>query len=116
MLAALTGVKELILSEEEAKSLSDAARAVAKEYQYFLTDKQIAWFNLTCVCGNIYGTRMMAWGLRRGAEKRPKVSAPPASAPAGAAPPVNGHAADARETLNLTPNFLTAPPVGEEVP
>lgn len=114
-------VKEFELTEEEARKLSDASKEVAKHYSIGLTDKQLAWFNLTLVAGNLYGPRVIAFGIRKGSERRAKVvpirpgpgpgQAPGPSAAPPTAAPVNGSPG-----IDLTPAFMTAPPVGEEIP
>lgn len=119
-LAALVNVRELELSEDEARKLSDASKEVLKHYPLGVSDKTIAWVNLAVIAGGVYGTRIMAYNVRRGAERRARVvnlpTAPPASAGPGAAPgpaakAPNGHAAN----FDLTPDFLTVPPEGETV-
>lgn len=89
--------------------MADAGKEVMKHYSFGMSEKRLAWINLTVVCGGIYGTRMMAWGIRKRAEPpKPKAAAP--SSPSSPPPP-NGHAA--AHEINLTPAFMTAPVVDE---
>lgn len=110
-------VKEAELTEEEARKLADASREVMKHYPLGISDKTLAWVNLTLVAGNVYGPRAVAWGIRRATERRAKVvpirpGPAPAQAPQQpAAAPVNG-----APGIDLTPPFMTAPPVNEEIP
>jgi hypothetical protein len=114
-LAAFVNVREFALEDEEARKLSEAAKDVMRHYPIGFSEKTLAWVNLGVVGCGVYGTRFMAYQMRKGAERKERMATVPASAPGaapGAAPPpaANGHAAD------LTPPFLTVPPEGESIP
>jgi hypothetical protein len=116
VLATLTTVRELELTEEEARKLADASKEVLRHYPLGLSDKTLAWVNLSLVGANVYGPRAMAWGIRRAGERRPKMQAP-ASGPSGpAAAPVKPRPVNGQPGLDLTPAFMTAPPEHEDVP
>lgn len=122
-LAALVNIREFELSEDEAGKLSEASKEVLKHYPLGVSEKTLAWVNLAIVGGGIYGTRFMAYNIRKAAERRarmvnvtPAAAAAAASASSGQAPATgatatNGHAAN----FDLTPGFLTVPPEGETV-
>ena len=80
-LAAMTGVKELALEEAEARKLSEATKEVIKHYPIGVSDKQLAWINLGVVAFGVYGTRVMAFNVRRAADRRARVAAMPPPAP-----------------------------------
>lgn len=119
-LAQLSGIKELELDDDEARKLSEASKEVLKHYPLGVSEKTLAWVNLTVVAGGIYGIRFMAWNVRKSAEKRARTitltpapgSSGQAAGQAPSAPPPNGHAAN---NLDLTPPFLTVPPEGETI-
>lgn len=70
-LAAITHTPELQLDESEAKSMSTAAARVARHYPILdkIGDKAIDHANLVVVLSSVYGSRAIAWGMRRTAEK-----------------------------------------------
>lgn len=109
-------VKEIELSEEEAGKLSQASKEVLKHYPLGVSEKTLAWVNLAIVGGSIYGTRFMAYNIRKSAERKARIVNLTAAPSSGAAPPPppapNGHAAN----YDLTPPFLTVPPEGEIIP
>jgi hypothetical protein len=113
----LTGVREFALDPDESAQFADAAKEVMRHYPIGLSEKTLAWINLAIVGGGIYGTRFMAYNLRKSAERKARIvnlspagSGAPGPAPGPASPPpANGHAAD------LTPAFLTVPPEGETI-
>lgn len=95
MIAAFTKSAELAITEDEAKSLADAAQNVASFYNVGATQKQVAWVNLATTMGFIYGPRFVAM-YRNAPVKTPKPVTPkpfevPRPMPAH---PVNGHAAN----------------------
>ena len=116
-MASLVNIREIELSEDEAKKLSEASKEVLKHYPVGLSDKTLAWVNLAVIAGGIYGTRAWAYSVRKQSERRSRtIGLGPGSSPASsssAPPPAapNGHAAD----FDLTPPFLTVPPEGETV-
>lgn len=70
MLAALTRVPELQLSDEEAAKLGEGAANVMRHYDVGpQTQKAVDWTNLFMVLGMIYGTRFVAVKHRRASEK-----------------------------------------------
>ena len=121
----MTSIKEINLEEEEARKLATASKEVLKFYPLGMSDKALAWINLGVVATGIYGTRIMAYSLRRETERRARrAAAPAAAAPAGQAPsaspgpaarPVNGQAAHFNLD-DLTPAWMAAPPEGEIIP
>ena len=70
MLAALLKVREFELDPSEAKSLGEATKKVLEFYPLGLSGKNLAIVNLVFVASGIYGTRIMAYNIRRGMEKR----------------------------------------------
>lgn len=70
--ATLLDVEELALDPEEAKDLSEGIVEVGKHYRMDFDPKKVAIAELLIVAGNIYGTRIMAYRLRRNAEKKNK--------------------------------------------
>jgi hypothetical protein len=90
--AALLQVPELEIAEEEAKRYADAVTELSKHYtKGILSPKQIAWLNFLAVTGNIYGTRVLAYRLRKKMEakdKPAKLIQMQTGRPAQAAPPV----------------------------
>lgn len=113
------GAKELEISEEEAKKLSEASKDVLQHYKFGLSDRAMAWVNLSVVACGVYAPRFMAMGVRKGSERRARVVEMPSKKSAGEnsppAPPVNGHAGG-MTNINLTPPFVTAPPENEDLP
>jgi hypothetical protein len=69
ILANLTEIKELALTEDEAKKMADAIERVAMLYDVSASEKTIAWTNLAMCFGGIYGTRAFAYNIRRKAER-----------------------------------------------
>lgn len=121
-LAALTTIRELELEEEEARKLSNASKEVLRYYPIGMSDKALAWVNLGVVACGIYGTRIMAYSVRRGTERRARIVTLPSS---GTPPPpqpgpskVNGAAsANMSFDLNdLTPPWMTVAPENEIIP
>lgn len=72
--AAMLKTPELEISKDEAKQLSDAAQAVAKEYNHVINPKTAAWIQLCVACGTVYGTRIVAIRMReKHSKKKPIV-------------------------------------------
>lgn len=71
--AAMLKTPELEISKEEAKQLSDAVQAVAKEYNHVINPKTAAWIQLCIACGGIYGTRIVAIRMREKSANKSKV-------------------------------------------
>lgn len=75
--AAMIGVPELQLSEDESKQLADSIERVAALYDMGMSEKAIAWSQLLMVAGATYGPRIFAYQLRTkaesAAEKKSKV-------------------------------------------
>jgi hypothetical protein len=71
MLAAnITGIAEVELDEKEAKTLAEAVNRIEALYEVpVLSEKQLAWLNLCMVLGTVYGTRYVAYKVRRRKEK-----------------------------------------------
>jgi hypothetical protein len=69
MLAAVLGVKEIELDESEAKQLADATKKVLEFYPLGLNPKHLAVVNLVFVAAGVYGTRAIAYNMRRAAER-----------------------------------------------
>jgi hypothetical protein len=120
-LAALTRIPEIALEEDEAKKLSVASKEVLKFYPLGMSDKVLAWVNLGVVGCGIYGTRIMAYSVRRGAEQRAKVVTLPGGGSKGPGPAaqgpqsgkVNGHAMSLDD---LTPAWMAVAPENEVIP
>jgi hypothetical protein len=81
-------VPEAALDEDEAKELAKAVAAVNEHYAVAFDPKKLAWFALIGVAGKIYGSRVMAYMLRKKTEEaaqRPRI-APLAGTPVPARP------------------------------
>jgi hypothetical protein len=70
--ATLLKVPEMVMSEPEAKNLSEAIARVASHYDVGASEKTLAWVNLAVVAGGLYGTRAYAYHLRLKAEAAQK--------------------------------------------
>lgn len=91
MLAKITDVEELELEHSEAKRLADAIAEMSKHYSVSMDPKKFALLNLAATAGGIYGSRAVAYALKR--RERGKLQAMPAKeseakpeAPAAAGP------------------------------
>ncbi len=60
MLAMMTKVPELMMSEMEAKTLATSIANVSRHYDVGATQKTMDWANLAFVGASIYGTRFLA--------------------------------------------------------
>lgn len=76
MLAALTSIKEIEIDKDEAKRLADASKKVMEFYPIGLNPKTIAIVNLVFVSSAIYTPRVMAYSVRKGRERQPKLVTP----------------------------------------
>jgi hypothetical protein len=117
MLAALTAVKEFELEKKEAQDLSDAIKQVLKFHPIGLNPKYFAYANLAFICATVYGTRMLAFSIRKDTEKasKPKVVAiktPPASNQSK----VNGLAASQTTEGIYTPADIWHEPASDDIP
>lgn len=79
--AAMLKTPELEISKDEAKQLSDAVQAVAKEYNHVINPKTAAWIQLCVACGAVYGARIVAVRMREKQAKKAKVHVMPATPP-----------------------------------
>lgn len=69
MLAAVTRVEELELSQEEANKLAKATTMVARHYNVEVAAKTTDWIHLAMVAGGVYAPRLMAARLRMSMER-----------------------------------------------
>jgi hypothetical protein len=69
-LAALSKCPELAIGEAESKQLAEAAGKVMRHYPIETTQKTLDWAGLGLLAGTIYGTRVVAIGMRRDKERR----------------------------------------------
>jgi hypothetical protein len=74
MLALLTTIKELELDKSEAQKLNVKIQALSEHYDNLkiVSPKTRATIELILTAGGIYGTRVMAYSMRRGEEKKRK--------------------------------------------
>lgn len=71
ILAKISKMDELELSEDEAKQLGAGIVRVTEQYDVPLpSEKAMAWFNLAKVCASVYGPRIAAINLRKNNEKK----------------------------------------------
>jgi hypothetical protein len=67
-------IPELVLTENESKTLAKAIEAVTDQYDFsILPEKYMVWVNLAVCAGGIYGPRIGAHLLN---QKRKKESVP----------------------------------------
>lgn len=66
MLAAMTQVEELQMTEDEANKIADAVAKVADQYEDVpgMSEKAAAWTNLTMVLGMAYVPRATSFAAR----------------------------------------------------
>lgn len=78
MLAAISGIEELELEKKEADKLTEALRNALKFHPAGISPEKLAYINLTFAIGEIYGSRAMAYRVRKMAEKakQPKPAPP----------------------------------------
>lgn len=67
-LAVFTKIDELTLDQAEAKEFADAIAEVGRHYAVTFDPKKVAIFNLAITAGKIYGTRIMAYRMRKDSE------------------------------------------------
>jgi hypothetical protein len=94
-------VPEAALDEDEAKELAKAVAAVNEHYAVAIDPKKLAWFALIGVAGKIYGSRVMAYIMRKKMEEaaaRPRI-APLAGRPVTAQAQPAAAAPTARQTV-----------------
>lgn len=66
----IAGAPELFLTEEEANEISEAVKELSKHYPIGMSEKAIAWTNLTFAMGGVFGPKAVAiW-------KRPRAPRP----------------------------------------
>jgi ribosomal protein S26 len=75
--AAMLKTPELEITEKEAKQLSEAAQAVAREYNHVINPKTAAWIQLCVACGTVYGTRIVAIRMREKQTKKKPIAVTP---------------------------------------
>lgn len=63
-------VPEARIEQEEAAKLAQALAAVNAHYATVFNPKIVAWVNLASVGAGIYGPRVLAYGIRKNAEKK----------------------------------------------
>lgn len=68
-MAAFLKAPELMISQDEAKTLSSAIAEVSEHYPVVADAKTLAWINLTMALGMIYGPRGVAIYVRNKGEK-----------------------------------------------
>jgi hypothetical protein len=70
MLAAFTNVKELGISELEAKTMAENIAEIQKHYDAVLDPKAEAWMNLAMTLATVYGPRIYVWNERKKQETK----------------------------------------------
>lgn len=70
--AAILATPEIELDKEEAKKLGDAIKDVGKHYSMLFDPKHVAIANLMATAGFLYGPRIVAYRVRRKAERGPE--------------------------------------------
>jgi hypothetical protein len=74
--AALTHIPELVIDQNEARGIAEAAGEVLKFYpDWDIPDKTIAWVNLAGTIGIVYGSRGIAIYNRLNRERRAQLPA-----------------------------------------
>ena len=69
--AVFLGVSELSIDDDDAKKMAAAINDVRQYYDAtFVEPKTMAWINLGIAFATVYGTRALAYNMRRKAEKR----------------------------------------------
>jgi hypothetical protein len=101
MLSALTGIQELDLDVKEGQKLAECLKAALKFNDKLISPEKLAYINLTFAIGEIYGTRALAYRMRKAEERKKQPQKVPTpirpNAPASPAPsaPANAPAASA---------------------
>lgn len=112
MLAGITKVAELEMEAEEAHKLAEAGAKVARHYDMGMTSKAMDWTNLIFVIGELYGSRFVAFRIRRQMEREQRSTQQPQTV--DVTPRAQPSAPQARSNSTRTVNI---PGVGEiEVP
>lgn len=97
MLAALTGVQELDIEVKEGQKLADCLKAALKFHNALISPEKLAYINLSFAVCEIYGTRALAYRMRKAEERKrmpQKMPTPIRQTPAPApAPPTQAAAA-----------------------
>ena len=107
MAAGLFEIPEIMLSEPEAKELSDAVRDLGQYYVETFDPRKVAAFNLVACMGGIYATRVMAYRHRMAQMRRENLRVMP-SQPA-AQPPAPGPNQADPVAMALNPPLEGAP-------
>ena len=91
--AAFFDVAEVAIEKSEAEKLSAAIKDVGKYYAMEFDPKKVAIANLLAVAGGIYGTRFVAYRLKKKiAREKGRLVAMPSNPVSEPAPKVNGAA------------------------
>lgn len=98
--ASLFAIPELEITEDEARRISKAIAGVSDQYKVMIDPRRAAQIDLVRELGTIYGSRAIAFYLRKKAEGAKPINAMPQRAPAPSMTP--------RETSPQRP----APPAG----
>lgn len=69
MVEGATKIPEAALSEEEAKKIAECSARVAQLYTGAVSEKTQAWTALLLALGGVYGSRIVAYVLRKRAEE-----------------------------------------------
>jgi hypothetical protein len=108
MLAMLTGVPELDLDKSEGVKLADGIKRVLGYHKTLgLSAQNLAYIHLAMTAGGIYGTRALAYRLRRSEERKkngPNVTAinRPPTPPVQAAQSAQAATGTGGPTINMT--------------
>lgn len=102
--ASLFSIPELEITEDEARRISKAIAGVSDQYKVMIDPRRAAQIDLVRELGTIYGSRAIAFYLRKKAEQAKPINAAPQRAPAP--PPAPSMAP--RATVPARP----APPAG----
>lgn len=70
ILSTLLKVPELSIDPREAQQLAAALANLQRFYPVVISEKALAWGNVISAIGMIYGTRVMAYGARKAAERK----------------------------------------------
>jgi hypothetical protein len=95
MLAAITGIEEIGMDDKkEADKLGKAISHALKFHPAGISPERLAYVNLACVVGEIYGSRALAYRMRKLEERknRPRPAATPIRQTAPVAPPPQAQA------------------------
>lgn len=104
--ASLFAIPEMEITEDEARRISKAIAGVSDQYKVMIDPRRAAQIDLVRELGTIYGSRAVAYYLRKKAEKARPVNAAPQRAPQpqrAPAPPPPQPAMQPRETQPQRP-------------